>query len=196
MDPRCVTTSQMEVSPMSRKKCKRSRPMWTCTQIWWNRSSLNLNMLQNCIRFNFPGSVDDLCPISWSVERHSRPKIAHCFPFLWQLPHLHRIHSQRLLLWQTLCWVLVDWRGEFSSITSHSDHLCYIGSWGNVWLLGDLFPGGVRLCGWQHFCWVEVLYCKCHIQIIFVSFWFLRSFYLSGLWEFQLLTVATTQWLQ
>ena len=69
---------------------------------------------QNWIWF-FPDSVDDFCPISWSVEWHSWPKIAHRFPFLWQLPHLPRIHSQHLLLWQALCWVLMDWRGDYKN---------------------------------------------------------------------------------
>ena len=40
------------------------------------------------------------------------------------------------------------WIGEviIKTVSLHCHHL-FPGGWGNVWLLGDLFPWGVRLCG-------------------------------------------------
>ena len=47
---------------------------------------------------SFQGSADDLCTISWTVERQSGSKISHSFPFLWKLPHMPWLHRQHLLL--------------------------------------------------------------------------------------------------
>ena len=151
--PRSVTISQVGTSRRSRRRCKKSQPMWTCIRIWWNRSGQDQVSLSVT---SFQGSADDLCTISWTVERQSGSKISHSFPFLWKLPHLPWLHRQHLLLWPALCWVLVDWRGRDQTTTIVTLSASFSGGGGNVWLLDDILPWGVRLCGRQHLCWVKV----------------------------------------
>ena len=72
----------MEVSQRSRKLCKRSQPMWTCTQIWWNRSWENPNVfLHNWIwsSLQIPLMIFALFLGPWSDAAGRKLLIA--FPF-------------------------------------------------------------------------------------------------------------------